>query len=72
MIVSVRFIPFRGKLSFPYLDLIVGTVHTRGIIVASEKYEFNKQDKEFEFSHISYWIHIRDKSFLPSAGGPDS
>lgn len=64
-------IPFREKLSFPNLDFIVRTMLTHNIIVASEKYEFNKQIRNLS-SHISYWIHIGDKSFLPSVDGPDS
>lgn len=42
--------PSEGKLSFPSLDFIVCIMLIDSIIIVSEKCEFNKQDKVFEFS----------------------
>lgn len=39
-----------GKLAFPSLDNIVCIMLMYSIIVGNEKYEFNKQDKLFDFS----------------------
>lgn len=66
------FIPLVGKISFPSLEVIVCTVLIGSLIIAEEKYEFNKQDKLFKFSAYFYWIHIWYKPFVSSVDGPDS
>lgn len=66
------FIPLVGKISFLSLEVIVCTVLICNLIIANEKYEFNKQDKLFKFSAYFYWIHIWDKSFVSSVDGLDS
>lgn len=52
------FIPLVGKVSFPSLESIMYTVLIYSLIIASEKYELNKQDKSFAFSAYFFWIHI--------------